>query len=164
MIKKENLWAPWRMKYILEKKEGCFLCSVVEEKNRDDKNFLVYRGKYVFIILNIYPYNNGHLMIVPIRHLKDIESLTKEEESEIFALTKRSVKILKKVMNPQGFNMGMNLGKCSGAGVEDHLHLHIVPRWVGDTNFMPIVADTKVLPQSLAELYKVLKKEFKKQK
>ena len=151
------------MKYILEKKEGCFLCSVIKEKNKDDKNFLVYRGKYAFIILNIYPYNNGHIMIVPIRHLKNIEDLTQEESSEISALTKKSVKILKKVVNPQGFNMGMNLGKCSGAGVADHLHLHIVPRWVGDTNFMPIVAGTKVLPQSLSELYKVVKKEFNKQ-
>jgi len=161
-MKKDIIWAPWRIGYIVKiKKKGCFLCHSYRSKD-DDKNFVVYRGKFSFVVMNIFPYNNGHLMIAPIKHLKDITSLTEEEDKEIMELIKKSVKILKKLLNPDGFNIGVNLGKTAGAGLEEHIHFHIVPRWNGDTNFMPVISDTKVIPQSLSELYLELKKEFKK--
>jgi len=161
-MKKDIIWAPWRIGYIVKiKKKGCFLCHSYKSRD-DDKNFVVYRGKFSFIVMNIFPYNNGHLMIAPIRHLKDIASLTDEEDKEIMELIKKSVKILKKLLTPDGFNIGVNLGKTAGAGLENHIHFHIVPRWNGDTNFMPVISDTKVIPQSLSELYLELTEEFKK--
>ncbi len=161
-MKKDIIWAPWRIGYIVKiKKKGCFLCHSYKSRD-DDKNFVVYRGKFSFVVMNIFPYNNGHLMIAPVRHLKDITSLTEEEDREIMELIKKSVKILKKLLKPEGFNIGLNLGKTAGAGLEDHIHFHIVPRWNGDTNFMPVISDTKVIPQSLSELYLELKEEFKK--
>jgi len=161
-MKKDIIWSPWRIGYIVKiKKKGCFLCHSYRSKD-DDKNFVVYRGKFSFVVMNIFPYNNGHLMIAPVRHLKNITSLTEKEDKEIMELIKKSVKILKKLLNPDGFNIGANLGKTAGAGLENHIHFHIVPRWNGDTNFMPVVSDTKVIPQSLFELYLELTKEFKK--
>ncbi|MCM8803875.1 MAG: HIT domain-containing protein [Candidatus Omnitrophica bacterium] len=160
MRKNDILWAPWRMGYILKfKNKGCFLC---EEIKLPKSKFIVYKGNFSFIILNIFPYNNGHLMIAPMRHIKNLEELEDKEFIEITNLMKNSIKILKKILNPDGFNIGLNIGKISGAGLEDHIHIHIVPRWSGDTNFMPVISNTKVIPQSLNELSKILKKEFKK--
>jgi ATP adenylyltransferase len=154
----ENLWAPWRAEYILNtKKGGCFLCQKPKE-DRDEENFILYRGKTNFIILNSYPYNPGHLLIAPYRHVDNLQKLTDEESKEHFALLKLSIKLLTKVTRPQGFNIGMNLGKVSGAGLDDHLHTHVVPRWLGDTNFMTVTSNTKVVSQGLADTYRNLKK------
>lgn len=153
------LWAPWRIKFIKSKKQkGCIFCKKIKEKD-DKKNYIVYRGKFCFVLLNIYPYNNGHLMVVPYRHISDISKLRKEEEIELFETIKKMVKILKKTHKIQGCNIGINLGKVSGAGIEKHLHIHIVPRWLGDTNFMPIISETKVISESLEKTYNIIKKE-----
>ena len=150
----ERLWAPWRMKYILSSKpEGCIFCEKAAEE-RDEENLILYRGESSFLILNTFPYNCGHLMVVPYRHIRDLEKLSVPESTELVKLTQLSVQTLKAVLKPEGFNIGMNLGRVAGAGVEDHLHIHIIPRWNGDTNFMPLLADTKVLSESLNETYK----------
>jgi ATP adenylyltransferase len=158
----EKLWAPWREKFILcEKQPGCFLCRTARE-NQDGKNYILYRGKKCFVILNRYPYNTGHLMVSPYRHVGKLEDLKEDEASELLKVTQFCIKTIKKGMKPQGINLGMNLGKVSGAGVADHLHLHVVPRWLGDTNFMPVVAETKIVSMSLSHVYKILKREMKK--
>lgn len=152
------LWAPWRMEFIKKKKSrGCFLCEMIKGKNTE---FLIWKGKYSIVVMNAYPYNNGHLMIAPIKHTKDINHLSEKEVQEIFSALKECVQILKKVMKPDGFNIGINLGKCAGAGLLGHIHIHIVPRWNGDTNFMPVISATKVIPQSLEQLSIILKKNF----
>lgn len=137
-------------------KSGCFLCQKPKESD-DVSNLILHRGKDNFIVLNIYPYNTGHLMIAPYRHIGDPSELSEDEVKEHLEMVKLGLKILTKAMNPEGFNIGMNLGKAAGAGVADHIHTHIVPRWQGDTNFMPIIANTKVLPESLASTYQKLK-------
>jgi ATP adenylyltransferase len=145
----ERLWAPWRMAYIgVPSPDGCIFCDKPREES-DAGNWILCRGRLAFVILNAFPYNNGHLMVAPFRHTADIESLTPEEQAEIFRLTQLCVSLLREAFRPEGFNIGMNLGKVAGAGVADHLHMHIVPRWNGDTNFMPVIADTRVLPDSL---------------
>jgi ATP adenylyltransferase len=145
----ERLWAPWRMAYIgVPSPDGCIFCDKPREEN-DAGNWIVCRGRLAFVILNAFPYNNGHLMVAPFRHTADIEALTPAEQAEIFRLTQLCVSLLRQAYRPEGFNIGMNLGKVAGAGVADHLHMHIVPRWNGDTNFMPVIADTRVLPDSL---------------
>jgi len=153
----ENLWAPWRAEYILKaQKTGCFLCEKPKE-DRDEANFILHRGQSNFIILNSFPYNPGHLLVAPYRHIGNLGSLTDEEAKEHFALIKLSLRLLTEVTKPEGFNMGMNLGKVSGAGLDDHLHTHIVPRWLGDTNYMVVTSNTKVLSEGLANIYKKLK-------
>jgi len=157
----ERIWAPWRMKYILsDKVEGCIFCEKVAEED-DENNLILYRGGSCFLILNTFPYNCGHLMVVPYRHIGEVEKLEESESLELMRLTQLSVQTLKSILNPEGFHLGMNLGRVSGAGVEGHLHIHIVPRWNGDTNFMPLLADTKVLSESLRETYKKLVQGFK---
>ncbi|MCM8759102.1 MAG: HIT domain-containing protein [Candidatus Omnitrophica bacterium] len=152
------LWAPWRINFIKRpKSKKCFLCEFGKKKNA---KFLLWKGFHSIIVMNIYPYNNGHLMVAPILHKKDLEDLTEEEIIEMTQAIKKALRIIKKVLKPEGFNIGVNLGKCSGAGLPGHIHVHIVPRWIGDTNFMPVVASTKVIPQSLEQLSEVLKKEF----
>ena len=160
-MEKKNLWAPWRIGYILQhdKNKGCFLCRAYKSVN-ERKHFVLIREKSVFVVMNIFPYNNGHLLISPGRHVKNYESLTSEENEAIFKLLKNSIRILKKVLKPQGFNIGLNLGSAAGAGLENHIHLHVVPRWNGDTNFMPVTSGIKVIPQSINELYDILLKEF----
>jgi ATP adenylyltransferase len=154
------LWAPWRIEYILGEKSGeCFLCRAFKE-DQDRENLVLKRAKTCVVVMNRFPYNNGHLMIVPLRHIDAIERLTPEEQRELMDLTARSVEILKQVMNPQGFNIGLNLGEAAGAGLKDHLHQHIVPRWAGDTNFMPVLGDVRVIPQALLELYDRLAPAF----
>ena len=158
----EQIWAPWRIKYIETAKaggEGCFLCEKPKE-NKDTANYILYRGEKNFVILNSYPYNPGHLMVAPYRHVASPDELAKDELYEHFETVSRAVEVLKKVFKPGGFNVGINLGRAAGAGVADHIHTHIVPRWVGDNNFMPVVADVRVLPQALAETYDKLKGEF----
>lgn len=156
----QQLWAPWRIKYIqMEKTQGCFLCEKPKE-NDDAKNYILYRGKQSFVLMNSFPYNAGHLMVAPYRHLANLEDLTDEERNELFASVSRSVVVLKQVFKPEAFNIGINIGKVAGAGVADHIHVHIVPRWNGDTNFMPVMADVKVINEALAETYAKLKDKF----
>jgi len=156
----EKLWAPWRADFILSKKEkGCIFCKRLKEKD-SVKNLIVYRGQKALVMLNKFPYNAGHTMIVPIRHVGQIEKLKADEGAEFFELLQRTVAAIKKILKPTSMNLGMNLGKASGAGVPGHLHMHIVPRWTGDTNFMPIIGKTKVVSLPLEPIYKKLRKEF----
>ncbi len=154
------LWAPWRIEYIRgEKEHECFLCRMFAEKT-DRENLILFRGKTCVVNMNRYPYNSGHLMVAPIRHIADLDELTPEEEQEFSELTRRAVSALRAALQPEGFNIGINLGAAAGAGLEDHLHRHIVPRWAGDTNFMPVIGDTHVVPEALSETYDILRKEF----
>jgi len=159
----DYLWAPWRIEYIKkardEEKEGCFLCSKPAGKN-DAANLILFRGQYCFIIMNSYPYNSGHLMIAPYRHIANLEDMSDAERNEQFELVSRSVAILKQVLKAVGFNIGMNLGRIAGAGMDKHIHTHIVPRWAGDTNFMPVVGDIKVVNEALKDTYKKLAGKF----
>lgn len=157
-----QIWAPWRIEYILmRKRKGCIFCKFSDEKEKDEENFVLFRGRKNFVVLNNYPYNNGHLMVAPYRHVKNLEDLTEEEIYEHFMIVKKTVEILKKAYKPHGFNIGINLGKVAGAGVEGHIHTHVVPRWRGDTNYMPVIANTKVIPEALNETYKKLKQALK---
>lgn len=155
----KKLWAPWRTKYvtkIIGKQKGCIFCRMLRE-NKDKTNFIVARTKLSFAVLNIYPYNNGHVLVVPNRHVSDFLKLTMEEKKDLFGLLE-AVKIkIDKTLEPGGYNIGVNLGRVAGAGFPGHLHIHIVPRWKGDSNFMPVVGNTKVISQSLNELYRRLK-------
>ena len=155
----EHLWAPWRITYIETggKVEGCIFC-VLPEQNKDSENLILYRGKTAFAMMNTYPYNNGHLMVAPFKHTADMYELTDEEILEVNYLIRYFIRVLGEAMHPNGYNLGVNLGKVAGAGVEDHIHWHIVPRWNGDTNFMPVIADIKVMPESLQSTYDKLKK------
>ncbi len=158
----DQLWAPWRLKYVAGKKpEGCVFCEA--PKQTDDKETKVlYRGENIYIIMNRFPYSNGHLLIVPYRHVGDFLALTSEESHEIMDITHIGVQILKTVCNADGFNIGFNLGVAAGAGVPDHLHQHIVPRWNGDTGFMTTFGDVKVIPEDLDTTYDKLKSELEK--
>jgi ATP adenylyltransferase len=154
----EHLWAPWRIRYILaEKEEGCFFCRKSAESD-DVKNYVIIRERNCFALLNTYPYNAGHLMVAPYKHTGELDDLSEQELAEFMSLTRRCKQLLTKTMKPEGFNIGINLGRCAGAGVLDHVHMHIVPRWDGDTNYMPVLADTHVVPQALDELYAALMK------
>ena len=153
----EHLWAPWRIEYIKKADEpGCIFCNKAAENN-DAANLILCRGQHSFVIMNSYPYNPGHLMVAPYRHIANLEELTEEERREHFEIVSRSVKVLRQVFNPGGFNIGINLGKAAGAGIDDHVHTHIVPRWQGDTNFMAVLSDVKVLPEALADTYQKLR-------
>ena len=149
------IWAPWRIKYILGKKEGCIFCDKIKE-NKDRENYILLRGKNAFVILNTFPYSNGHLMVAPYKHVPDLDGLEESELGELMKLVKTCTQILKKTLNPEGFNIGANLGKVAGAGVEGHIHIHIVPRWEGDTSFISTVGDTKIIPESLDDTYRKL--------
>ena len=154
------IWAPWRIQYIRgEKPKGCILCDKPAE-NKDKENYILYRGSRNFIMLNSFPYNPGHLLIAPYRHTGNLEELTAEERNEHYELVSRAIKALKKEINPGGFNIGANLGRVAGAGIESHFHSHIVPRWNGDTNFVPVLSDIRVVPQALAETYDALFGKF----
>ncbi|NOU36003.1 MAG: HIT domain-containing protein [Kiritimatiellaceae bacterium] len=157
---KRPLWAPWRIDYIRGEKEGdCFLCRIFAEQN-DRKNLLLVRGKTCAVLMNRYPYNSGHLLIAPYRHTAGLADLTPEENLEMAELAARTVAVLGEVMAPQGFNMGINLGEAAGAGLKDHLHQHIVPRWIGDTNFMPVLGGPRVMPEALEATYDLLVTSF----
>jgi len=156
----EQLWAPWRIRYILEskKEEGCFLCNA--GASRDDRaSLVVYRGKLSFCILNRYPYNNGHLLVAPYAHKADLADLGGDECVDLMNSIVVMQRRLGRAMKPDGYNIGLNIGRTSGAGLPGHLHFHVVPRWEGDTNFMPVLADTKVIPQALEEVFDLLAKQ-----
>jgi len=151
----DKLWAPWRISYVKNiKQQSCIFCR---PSSRKPKGYVVFQTSYSSVILNIYPYNNGHLLVSPLRHVNRLEQLSDEEAIDLFRALKRAKKLLEKTIKPQGYNIGLNLSRSAGAGITGHLHIHIVPRWKGDTNFMPILTDTKIIPQSLDELYKQLK-------
>ncbi|WP_456370666.1 HIT family protein [Geoglobus sp.] len=158
----KRIFAPWRIRYITSPKhDGCIFCDFPRE-NRDEERLIVHRGETCFVIMNNYPYNPGHVMISPYRHVGEIEKLEERELLEMMVLAQKTVEVIKRVMSPDGFNLGINLGKVAGAGIEDHIHLHIVPRWNGDTNFMPVIADVRVIPEAVEETYKKLKDGFEK--
>ncbi len=156
---KKRLWAPWRMEYINSiGGKGCIFCRKLKEK--DSKIYIVSRRKNCFSMLNIYPYNNGHLLVVPKRHVCRLDLLTKRELNDIIQLVSDSQKLIQDRLKPGGFNIGLNTGRIAGAGIEGHLHFHIVPRWEGDTNFMPVTGGTKVISQALEDTYRLLKGKF----
>ncbi|MDO8681919.1 MAG: HIT domain-containing protein [Armatimonadota bacterium] len=159
----ERLWAPWRMQYINsnQTETGCIFC-VKPQEDRDEENLILYRGETAFIMMNAFPYNNGHLLITPYRHVADLPLLSDAEQLDLIKLTSFGCELLKSAFHPHGFNVGMNLGQVAGAGIADHMHVHIVPRWSGDTNFMPVISDTKVLPEALSSTYQALKAELAK--
>jgi ATP adenylyltransferase len=153
------LWAPWRMEYIREEKEeGCIFCTKPMEQN-DERNLILVRTARSFVMMNRYPYNNGHLMVVPTRHSTDLQDLNALEFQDLFELMRTCVRVLKIAIAPHGFNIGFNLGTAGGAG-EAHLHLHIVPRWTGDTNFMPVIAETRIIPEYLRDTFRKLRSLF----
>ena len=154
------IWAPWRIQYILqEKPKGCILCDKPNEDN-DEQNYIVFRGRKNFIMMNSYPYNPGHLLVAPYRHAAGPDELTATERHEHFDLIARCLPVLKEIFKTGGFNIGSNIGRVAGAGIEDHFHSHIVPRWQGDSNFIPVLADIRVVPLALADTYKLLVGKF----
>lgn len=155
----EHLWAPWRMTYITPqtpKSNECIFCTQPAAQ-RDDEYHILYRGDLCYIMLNLYPYNNGHLMVAPYQHVASISQLNATALAELMAQVQLAHKAVRLVMNPDGFNMGINEGKVAGAGFAEHLHFHMVPRWMGDTNFMPVISDVKVMPEHLDVVYRQLK-------
>jgi len=159
MSSNRPLWAPWRIEFIRgEKDNKCFLCDN-EQKNPDSEEeaLIIYRGKTCFVIVNRFPYNSGHMMVSPYRHIGDIEKLTVEERHELMDLSVNCKKVLQAAMSPDAFNMGLNLGNAAGAGLADHIHMHIVPRWNGDTNFMPVLTNTRCVPEALEETAELLR-------
>ena len=154
------VWAPWRIEYITKEREkGCIFCDKPKEK-KDRKNLILYRGGAGFIIMNRFPYSNGHIMIVPFRHMSNLSNLNESERLDLMNLSIMGTQALE-VLKPDGFNIGMNLGRIAGAGIDDHIHFHVVPRWNGDTNFMPVIADIKVIPEYLDQTYLRLFEELK---
>jgi ATP adenylyltransferase len=162
-VANQRIWAPWRLEYVKDaskdSEETCIFC-VKPAEDDDEANLIVHRGERCFVILNLFPYTNGHLMIAPYEHVATLQDLDAETTAEMMALAKRAIEILEDRYSPQGYNVGFNQGRVAGAGVEHHIHMHVVPRWGGDTNFMPVLADTRVMPQSLEESYKTLRGGF----
>ncbi len=155
------LWAPWRIEYIHSDKEGgCIFCEKLAE-DRDKQNLIVHRGVRAFVIMNLYPYNPGHLMVAPYEHISELEELDDNVSLEIMKLTGKCVRVLKQKMSPQGFNAGINLGEIGGASIKEHLHMHVVPRWQGDNNFTAVIADINVMPQALSDTYDLLAAGFR---
>ncbi|MFA4981530.1 MAG: HIT domain-containing protein [Candidatus Omnitrophota bacterium] len=152
----DRLWAPWRSKYMhLKKNKKCVFC--IDKKAEDKKYHIIARSSHSFAMLNIYPYNNGHVMVAPLRHVKSLECLSGEELLDLMKLVNRVTSNINKKMKPHGLNIGMNIGRVSGAGFPGHLHIHIVPRWTGDVNFMPVTAGAKILSESLDAVFKLLR-------
>ena len=159
-MSEERLWAPWRLEYIKgPKADECIFC-VGAQTDDDAARYIVRRGEHVFAILNAFPYNNGHLMVAPYRHVPSIEELDEQALLELMTMTQEALRALRAAYAPEGFNLGVNQGKVAGAGVEHHVHLHVVPRWGADTNFMPVVGHTRVLPQSLEDSYRDITRAF----
>ncbi|AAY80093.1 HIT family protein [Sulfolobus acidocaldarius] len=162
------LWAPWRSKYVTSaskiknEKEPCIFCNFAYDRSRDRENKVVFRATYSYIVLNTFPYNPGHIMIVPYKHVSSVELLDDNELTELFKMVRTSIKKLRRVYSPDGFNIGINIGRVAGAGIEQHVHIHIVPRWNGDANFMPVIGNAKVLPESLEDTYNKLYLEYTK--
>lgn len=159
------MWSPWRMAYVTgndappEERRGCVFCDLPAGDD-DEAAYILYRGRRAFVIMNLYPYNNGHLMVIPYAHVDTLTALDEPTVSEMMVLTQRAQTVIQERMHPQGFNLGMNQGRAGGAGIAEHVHLHVVPRWVGDTNFMPVVGDLRVMPQHLDETYALLQPGF----
>lgn len=159
-MERKNLWAPWRIGYITsvdKKDDGCFLCRAADASNTKDQDLVLWRSELSVVVLNRYPYNNGHTLIAPKRHIADFDETTEAEMMDLMCLTRDVKRVLSLAVNPQGFNVGINFGRCAGAGLPGHMHVHIVPRWNGDTNFVSVCSDTKVISQSLEELLVQLK-------
>ncbi|MEK7790044.1 MAG: HIT domain-containing protein [Deltaproteobacteria bacterium] len=159
----ELMWAPWRMEYIKKagQKRGCIFCSQPKIRNRK-RTLILAQWPLCYVIMNKYPYISGHLMVVPNRHVDQLEFLSVEEGVDVFIAVQKTIEILKKTMNPQGLNIGVNLGRSAGAGIVHHLHYHVVPRWNGDTNFMPVIGGSKIISESLRETYEKLFPHFQK--
>ncbi len=163
----EQLYTPWRMKYITsdsKQKDGCVFCSAAGAASEQDRaNFLVYRGQEIFVVMNIYPYNTGHLMILPYAHVPALSQISPEGQAELIGLTAYFTDLLGELLLPDGFNVGLNVGRAAGAGIDDHLHLHVVPRWNGDSNFMTVIGETRVLPEQLTDTYDRIVARLKQQ-
>ena len=159
----ERIWAPWRLEYVSDAskdaEEACIFCAKPAEDD-DQANLIVHRGDRCFVILNLYPYTNGHLMIAPYEHVGALQKVEAQTSAEMMGLAQRAIEILEAEYEPHGFNVGFNQGRVAGAGVEHHIHMHVVPRWGGDTNFMPVLADTRVMPQTLEQSYEALRGKF----
>jgi len=157
----KHLWSPWRMAYIEnhQKIEGCVFC-IAQAKEDSAENLIAFRGKNAYVILNRYPYASGHLMVIPFEHKANLDELNMETRTEMMELTSRCTTILRNIYKPQGFNLGSNIGEAAGAGVLGHVHIHIVPRWIGDTNFMTTLGATRVLPEALEDTYKRVREAF----
>ena len=157
----ERIWAPWRMEYITSTKDasnaGCFLCV---DQQEDEKALVLARAGKAFMIMNKFPYSNGHIMVVPVRHVGRLDGLTDEELLDMMRLVRTASSLLKDVMSVDGLNVGINMGRAAGAGLEEHLHIHVVPRWFGDTNFMPVMGETRVISEHLYESYQRLKERL----
>lgn len=151
------LWAPWRMGYILsnDKNNGCVFCPG-EDRDKDEERLILSLTRNTLVLMNRYPYNNGHLLVAPVKHVSGLEQLNNKEALDLLLMVRKTVEILKRIMNPEGFNVGLNLGGVAGAGMEEHLHFHIVPRWKGDTNFMTVLGDVRVIPEHIRKTYKKL--------
>lgn len=159
----EVLWAPWRMEYVSSgnEKEECIFCPC-DDRNQDEKRLILFRGNQSTVLMNRFPYINGHLLVAPLRHAPSLDALLPEEKIDLITMVEKSVGVLKEVMNPEGFNVGLNLGKAAGAGVEEHIHFHVVPRWIGDTNYMTVFAEVRVIPEHIQATYRKLLPFFKK--
>jgi ATP adenylyltransferase len=155
------MWAPWRMDYILsdQKGGGCIFCPG-EDRGADEARLILYVGPLTMVMMNRFPYINGHLLVAPLRHVQGLEFISQDETLDLLCMVRRSIQVLKEVMSPEGFNVGLNLGKVAGAGVEEHLHFHIVPRWNGDTNYMTVLGEVRVIPEHITETYHKLLPHF----
>lgn len=154
------LWSPWRYDYIKgsgSKTQGCVFCNVLNNSASDEENFILTRAEFNFVILNIYPYTSGHLMVVPYEHLSTLDTAGKNTTDEMMDITKRAQAAISEIYNSDGINIGMNLGRAAGAGVDGHIHMHVLPRWVGDANFLTAIGETRSLPESLETTYQKLK-------
>jgi ATP adenylyltransferase len=162
----DRLWSPWRYQYVASggaedsKASGCVFCNLRDHPEHDETNFVLHRADHNFVVLNIYPYISGHLLVVPYEHVGDLDAAAKQTTDELMDLTKRCQTALRQAYQPAGFNVGMNLGHSAGAGIVDHIHIHILPRWTGDTNFMSTVGETRVIPEDLATTYQKLHGKF----
>jgi ATP adenylyltransferase len=158
-VANHRIWAPWRLEYVKDAskdvEEDCIFCAKPAQES-DEENLIVHRGERCFVILNKFPYTNGHLMVAPYEHLAALPDIDQDTVAEMMALAQRGMRILESQYSPHGYNVGFNQGRVAGAGVEHHIHMHVVPRWGGDTNFMPVLADTRVMPQSLEDSYEAL--------
>lgn len=156
----KRLWTPWRMKYLESKRpKGCVFCNIVES-DADAENYVLHRGERAFVVLNRYPYNSGHMMVIPYVHADHPADLDIETQTEMMSLVNMGLEVLKKAISPEGYNIGVNLGRAAGAGIDEHMHVHIVPRWQGDTNYMATCADTRIVPELLEDTHKKLKPIF----
>jgi ATP adenylyltransferase len=161
----QRLWSPWRYDYITSgggsrENVGCVFCAIAQDPGNDELNFVLHRAEYNFVVLNIYPYISGHILVVPYEHLAELDEVPEQTSNELMELTKKSQTALREAYNPGGFNIGINLGAAAGAGIKNHLHIHVLPRWAGDTNFMTSVGDTRVIPEALKTTYEKLRGRF----